>query len=262
MICISPITLRNEKSGGFDTVPCGKCGSCLLNKMNEWSFRLQQEAKAASDVIFLTLTYSEDFVPPDGVCKEHLQLYFKKLRRYVDFRYYLVSEYGPTTFRPHYHALIFFTDFDSSYIKNCEEITHKWQYGFVKIDVINTNRINYVAKYHVTKGFVPDGQNSNFCLMSRRPAIGACYLNPKNIEYHDNGGLGNFTVVNNSRYKQPLPRYYRDKIFTSEAKEHYRSFLNAKLSKKSVTDFYNDVQSKDNFNTKVKDKFIKKKNKL
>ena len=57
-------------------------------------------------------------------CKSDIQKFFKRLRRRVEydrynlisdvkkenrsFRYFITSEYGPNTFRPHYHGLMFF----------------------------------------------------------------------------------------------------------------------------------------------------------
>ena len=57
-------------------------------------------------------------------CKADVQKFFKRLRRRVEydrldlfpyykkedrtFRYFVTSEYGPGTFRPHYHGLLFF----------------------------------------------------------------------------------------------------------------------------------------------------------
>lgn len=50
------------------------------------------------------------------LCKRDVQLFLKRLRKYVfkntqeRLRYFLCGEYGPQTFRPHYHFLLFFSD--------------------------------------------------------------------------------------------------------------------------------------------------------
>ena len=93
-------------------VPCGKCPACLANQRSEWIFRLQQEYLVSSFSIFVTLTYDDEHVPLDfSVNKRDVQLFHKRLRKHfpsADLRYYLVSEYGDHTFRPHYHGLYFF----------------------------------------------------------------------------------------------------------------------------------------------------------
>lgn len=53
-----------------------------------------------------------------GVCSKYdIQTFIKRLRQYVkkktnqsikSFRYFIASEYGPTTLRPHYHGIFFF----------------------------------------------------------------------------------------------------------------------------------------------------------
>lgn len=44
---------------------------------------------------FVTLTYDEEHLPPDGsLRKRDLQLYLKRLRRRLPFRFFAAGEYG------------------------------------------------------------------------------------------------------------------------------------------------------------------------
>lgn len=58
---------------------------------------------------------ADDGLPAFGyACKRDYQLFLKKLRAKIkyycdeDVRFFLVSEYGPKTYRPHFHVLIWF----------------------------------------------------------------------------------------------------------------------------------------------------------
>ena len=80
----------------------------MARKRQQWAFRLQQELKVSSSSHFVTLTYNEENLTKskDGipiVSKRDIQLFIKRLRKALPsykLRYFLVSEYGPTTLRP------------------------------------------------------------------------------------------------------------------------------------------------------------------
>lgn len=113
MECLSPLTFK--KNGLIQTVPCGKCLSCLSRRRSSWSFRLNQEMRVSTSAHFLTLTYSDENLPrsPTGfpvVVKRDVQLWLKRFRKLLSpfkVRYFAVSEYGTQTFRPHYHVILF-----------------------------------------------------------------------------------------------------------------------------------------------------------
>lgn len=113
-MCLYPITIKTQDAYGIDvnqSVPCGKCIECLKDKQNSWKIRLQEEARDHVHVYFFTLTYRDDTVPftydEDGIRVNHvrksdLQLWIKRnrikfertLRREIDFKYFITSEYG------------------------------------------------------------------------------------------------------------------------------------------------------------------------
>lgn len=94
------------------------------------------------------------------VCKRHLQLFLKRVRKEMpprSLKYFICSEYGPRTIRPHYHG-IFFTDLDKYDFKRL--VVDKWQntygnvdwthepiYGGSGINGDSKNCFSYVSKY-------------------------------------------------------------------------------------------------------------------
>ena len=84
--------------------------------------------------------------------KRDAQLFIKRLRKYVSkissekIRYYLVGEYGPIHYRPHYHLLLWFSD--EAIYRSIHECVHKsWSYGRIDIETSRGQSASYVAKY-------------------------------------------------------------------------------------------------------------------
>lgn len=108
----------------FVSIPCGHCLGCRLEYSRQWANRLMLELEYHDSAYFVTLTYDEDHAPvhwySDPATGEafpslsleprDVELFLKRLRKkFKDdkIRYYIAGEYGETTFRPHYHAIIF-----------------------------------------------------------------------------------------------------------------------------------------------------------
>lgn len=225
MICPTPISIRDSKSldGGSLSVPCGRCAICLQNRRNDWIIRLREEQKNHNSSIFLTLTYSDENLYRNdcgwpSVNKEHVQLFLKRLRRKLTkkIRYYCVGEYGGKTGRPHYHLILFnMTRDDEKYIID------SWHYGSIHLGTVTIASISYVAKYHISKTQYPANSDPPFVTMSRRPGIGASYVE-KMKNYHN---------VHNSYYtefqqKKRLPRYYKEKLYTKAERKKIASVFN------------------------------------
>ncbi|MCE3047900.1 hypothetical protein LW137_00305 [Helicobacter sp. faydin-H23] len=87
-----------------------------------------------SSSIFVTLTYSNEFLPsPPSVSKRELQLFLKRLRKALGdkkIRYYACGEYGDTFLRPHYHLIIFGMGNTSEEVKLIEKI---WNKGLIYV---------------------------------------------------------------------------------------------------------------------------------
>jgi len=118
----------SSKQGYVDLpleVPCGGCLGCRIDRSRQWAIRCEHEMQMHSHNCFITLTYSDDYLPRDGSLNvKHFQDFMKRFRRRVtdpddryfvseDFklRYFHCGEYGSATFRPHYHAIVFGYDF-------------------------------------------------------------------------------------------------------------------------------------------------------
>lgn len=162
-MCYRPLHINNNTSyfvdglsvSGYD-VPCGKCLDCLNNKKQEWqtriAFELSSLYRRGGRAVFLTFTYNDACLPiyrdkkyvVDGKsfevpCFNHKDvltfLNRLKVEAYKRFgansyKYFMCSEYGKNTKRPHYHAIFFLQPFVnwSLFVKICRS---KWSYGFM-----------------------------------------------------------------------------------------------------------------------------------
>lgn len=159
--------------------PCGQCLPCRINKRRVWTHRLMLEGFCHPSSLFVTLTYSPEFLPEGGtLVKRHLQLFFKRLRKSLSpllFRYYAVGEYGERYSRPHYHLILF--GLSQSHVA---AVRRAWidpetgsPIGLVHVGSGQRLSYQYVAGY-VTKKYVKKSDNfvPEFATMSRRPGIG------------------------------------------------------------------------------------------
>ena len=79
-------------------------------------------------------------------------LFFKRLRRKLEkvsdekISYYLVSEYGPRTLRPHWHGILFFNSDKISEVI-CEYVSTCWAYGRTDCSLSRGSAAGYVASY-------------------------------------------------------------------------------------------------------------------
>lgn len=178
IMCLNPIHIKNPKlkTGTYDKnrdflfldVPCGKCWQCQQTKINEWIFRNYSEyihTKYNHGITFYyTLTYNDDsinrhgsvfFFSPEKIGKFTRNLH-NKLKRYdYTIKYYIVSELGDKTFRPHHHALFYLTPISSRRISPQvfdKVLSDTWKYGFIKCGdnhgIVNSSHaLSYCCKY-------------------------------------------------------------------------------------------------------------------
>lgn len=220
-MCITPVRLR---AGKGQVVPCGRCPECKDRRSNAWIFRLQAQEKHHAISVFATLTYSNESMNEVGsgritskgfqtLVKQDFQLFMKRLRKNTqrnDIKYYAAGEYGTDSNRPHFHAII--------YDATPEEIDKAWGLGHVVCGTVTGSSIAYTTKY-ICKDkriplFVGDDRTPEFSLMSQ--GLGKAYLTPQMQRWHI-ANEANY-VVREGGYKQPIPRYLRDKIFSEEQK--------------------------------------------
>lgn len=226
MRCLNPLTLKNPAYDGRDItqkflkVPCGKCTACLSNKRRQWCFRLENEVANSTSAYFITLTYNEQNCP-EYVNKKHCQDFLKRFRKRVDFRglrYFLVSEYGETFGRPHYHLLLFNYPHTMEHLRR--DLAATWQmcdkemfeYGDV-VAPVSPAAINYCCKYCLATCTSDNPRDRTFMLCSRRPGIGSTYLTPAMVDYLRSREDG-VTIYNGLPIL--LPRYYDSKVFCDD----------------------------------------------
>lgn len=152
---------------------CGQCATCTARRARVWTARLLIEQDRHACTSFVTLTYDEEHLPPDGsLRKRDLQLYLKRLRRRLPFRFFAAGEYGERGGRPHYHLLLFGVHHGS------EHIVREWSCGLVDVRPSLDGAAAYVAGYVVKKLGARAAENCDrlrvrpFVVMSRRPGIG------------------------------------------------------------------------------------------
>lgn len=167
-MCTSPITIHYESLDGNHAiqVPCGKCAECLRTKQNDYMVRIYEEMMQVNKSCFITLTYAPKNVPyfiHEGkmyftVWKKDITDWLKRLRTNYErktgktgLRFFLCSEYGPKTHRPHYHAIFFGLD-KKDLLSALTDWSKRFGYYMAK-DVDYSDRASlersarYVAKY-------------------------------------------------------------------------------------------------------------------
>lgn len=122
------------------------------------------------------------------VCRSDVKLFMKRFRSRIHYyfkkhninederiRYFLCSEYGPVTLRPHYHAIVWFDS--ESICQHFEELfVESWPYGMCNFSLVNSSAPDYVAKYVNGSSRLPAVLQCKPCrtfhLQSKKPCIG------------------------------------------------------------------------------------------
>lgn len=251
----------------YVTIPCGKCIGCRLESSRQWANRCLLELEYHDSAYFVTLTYDDYHVPrsyyadPETgeaqlsltLCKRDVQLFMKRLRaRFSDdnIRFFMCGEYGPSTFRPHYHLILFglhlldlvpvtqvrgHTYYSSESLERCwsrkdtfqdllgeECVTPLAKIGNVTITDVTWETCAYTARYITKKLTGPAAQFYTdfnlvppFVNMSRRPGIARQW-------YDDHPHMRDFEYINvktatgGKRFRPP--KYY-DKLFDGQFPE-------------------------------------------
>lgn len=274
-MCITPLTLkRNRDEWQTDktshttvtrVVPCGKCFQCLARRRNGWSFRLYHEMLISDSAAFITLTYGnaigydgtefgED--PPksfnglDTLKKDDLTKFIKRLRKHEakngntrSLKYYAVGEYGSKNHRPHYH-IILFNALNATLLRSDMVAQKIWKKGKIDVAKCNIPTINYVVGYINQGAWVPsadfDDRTPHFSVMSKK--LGSSYLTDETFEYHYD--RMDASVMHPSGYRIPLPRYFKDQIFTVEEKAELYE-INQQMRSMNWQEFVNYDYSKE-----------------
>lgn len=129
-----------------------------------------------------------DLLQNDGIpyaSKTDIQLFHKRLNKYFfqnvthtykNFRYFIASELGSTTLRPHFHALYFVNDSDVA-ARFKEAILSSWRFGIVDVQYVEGTACSYVAQYVNKPSSLPSFYRASelqpFYFFSKNPTIGA-----------------------------------------------------------------------------------------
>lgn len=239
-MCYRPIHIGNKSSypvpgisyDGYD-VPCGKCLECRQQKQSEWQTRIAFELSSLYSrhgrAVFLTFTYSPTCLPVyedasyivDETTKEHFNVpcfnhgdvlaFLNRIKVYMNkkygkgtYKYFVCSEYGKETKRPHYHA-IFFLEPCVDWFDFVEKCRSKWTYGFM-FPKYDRYRQCYIDK----KGnAIKDGKP---CISS----LGGCskYVSKyitKDMSYYGTPVISQYLQVpaNRDRMRLYLPKHWQ-----------------------------------------------------
>lgn len=214
-------------------IPCGKCIGCRVAHAAQWGNRCQHEASLYKHNRFVTLTYDQEHLPPNGFLqKRDVQLWLKRLRKEKEpqrVRFFLAGKYGEHTGRAHYHALLFNCRWDDEKVcgkqgehtlYSSEQASETWGNGEVRIGKVTGASAAYVAQYTVKGSKQPMASHDGvpptkpFLLMSRMPGIGMTWLE----QYADDLKHG-YLIIDGR--KQPIPSYYKRKVKTINPERHY-----------------------------------------
>jgi len=162
--------------------------------------------------------------------KEEAERYVKKSeisgKWSPKLRYFVCGEYGSKekTERPHYHAIIYnvplkWYKWDPIHKEwYSDKLEKMWGKGNIKISEVERASAHYTAKYTI-KYILEEWDEDDvrvrpYATMSKKPGIGANYINDENRNYHI-GTETNYTRLKGG-YIQPIGRYYKDKIWPKE----------------------------------------------
>ena len=231
MSCLTPITIKNVKTGRYIDVSCGKCANCITLKRMQWNFRFRQESESSYTTKFITLTYDDDHI--ESINKRTIQLFIKRFRKNgYKIKYFCVGEYGSHTHRPHYHLIFFFVKPYLSDEKLQRDVEYIWQMGNVSVLPANLGSLMYVTKD------LFKAQTDCFHLQSQ--GLGSSYIDKnKGFHYSELSDMyeRNFICFDNG-IKISMPRYYKNKIY-GNVPQGIKDMVNKKLSDKykDVTDY-------------------------
>lgn len=259
MGCYHPIPARRSENGGpwtinpalgtaDATIPCGKCLGCRTDIQNGWVQRCTHEAQMHDHNRFVTLTYSDENLPPE-LQPKHLTDFIKLLRyhaghdekilsnRSTSIRYLACGEYGEKTQRPHYHLCLFNCGFSdeiqySQKLSESATLTAIWGYGTVKLANFTPATAGYVAGYitkqgHRTYYSEPDAYGEvtelqpPFKRQSTRPALGKAWL-----EKHHTDLQHGYLIIEGIKSK--IPRYYGTWLLNQKASKQNHEDIRAR----------------------------------
>lgn len=164
--------------------------------------------------------YSRESFP--FASKRDIQLFIKRVRKEcykydTEIRYYVISEYGPKTYRAHFHGILFY-DGERVTDKIREIVSSKWKLGFSDVKFAEQNASKYVSQYVSGSTGLPLLYNFKafkpFVLASRNKPIGFKYFSEDNEkDLFFSSATTYIRQDKQGEHEEPLPFYYRSKLF-------------------------------------------------
>lgn len=217
------------------SVPCRKCAMCRRTKAGSVASRLVLESYSHPASIALTLTYSDEHLPPCGSLRRRdVTLFLKRLRKLLwaksalRVRYHYIGEYSPAG-RPHYHLILYgwwpgdAARHGTSQVGNpqwvSDEVTRTWGLGHVTFQDFSAGAAGYIARHDSFKRISEGPRRSapyfdpvtgdylgqrepEFSCASSNPGIGFAFFREHGAQMLQNG----WTVVD--RRKVPVGSYF------------------------------------------------------
>jgi len=256
MPCKKPLEAFKDASGGIVfselkrhdiraaiDLPCGQCQWCRLERSRQWAVRCLHEIQLHEHNCFITLTYDDAHLPPAGnLVYNDFQAFMKRLRQdharackkqnrsAGKIRFYAAGEYGTKFDRPHFHAILFGTNFndkilysgkDKTALYTSKHLDALWRQGECKIGAATFESAAYIARYimkkitgdpaeeHYKRTNPETGEISNlkpeFNKMSLRPGIGQKWQEKYERDIWPKGKI----IVNG--IETNVPKYYKKK---------------------------------------------------
>lgn len=183
--------------------------------------RCLHEMDSHEDSIFVTLTYSDEYLPEfHSLKKSDLQKFFKRLRKRLGerkIRYFACGEYGEQSQRPHYHAIIFGLSLD---FHDTQLIVDSWPFCDWTVPAIRRqsfglaepDSISYVAQY-IDKKYSGDKAEEEYNAKNREPVfkIASLGIGRDFCDLHVDTLRANGSI-NYRGSKVNLPRYYLKRL--------------------------------------------------
>lgn len=120
-MCLSPVSVKRVNpithSTHYDVVPCGKCMECLKSKQSGYAFVSERQARHSGNMVFLTLTYTNDTIPFAGVFETYHRETGACIDRSQPFR--IREEYADQVRREYFDSAPRFRHKDGSFGPEC-----------------------------------------------------------------------------------------------------------------------------------------------
>lgn len=234
---------------------CSQCNPCRISRRRLWTHRMMLESYMHEKSSFVTLTYSDKYVPKELVPK-HGRDFLKRLRGRIapkKLRYYIVGEYGEKTGRPHYHLALFgLGREDAEVMRSCWSTDTRNQesepLGHIMVGDLTKDSAQYIAGYVTKKMTSPDdprlqGRYPEFGRMSKNPGLGAPALKSILDTLTSDRGAAAMeifgdvpSVLKHEGKKWPLGRYLKQKL-----RKMY-GFEETKTPKEKIEIWYQEMQ--------------------